>query len=158
MYVYLAQTLTSEPRRKASMLRTHTVEHFPRSEKCSAHWIMTVRPTKHFLLKEKWLSSVFLKFKSLKLCQASEYSIILCEFLAKHFLKTAQNLSFHTSDGQTKKLTALLHSSKFPSQTVWQSDENQSLYSWKCARPFLNAASGPQVFSCPFFQSIKIQI
>ena len=44
---------------------------------------MIVRPTKHFLLKEKRLSSGFLNVMSLKLCQASEYSIILCEFLAK---------------------------------------------------------------------------
>ena len=64
-------------------IRSEYVKHSPRSGECSALWFMTVRPTKHFLLKEKRLSSGFLKVKSLKLCQASEYSIILCEFLAK---------------------------------------------------------------------------
>ena len=51
------------------------------------------------------------------------------------FFENAQNLNFQTSDGQTKKLTASLHSSKLSSQTVWQSDENWSLYRLKCARP-----------------------
>ena len=60
------------------------VKHSPKLEKCTAHWIGTVQLTKHFLLKEKWLSSGFLKCKSLKLCHAPEYSIILCEFLAKN--------------------------------------------------------------------------
>ena len=59
-------------------IRFEYVKHFLRPGKCSALWIMTVRPTKHFLLKEKWPSSGFLKLKFLKLCQTSDYSIILC--------------------------------------------------------------------------------
>ena len=65
-------------------IRCEHVKHSPRLEKSSAHWIRTVRLTKHFLLKEKWLLSGFLKCKSLKFCHAPEYSIILCEFLAKN--------------------------------------------------------------------------
>ena len=63
-------------------IRSEYVKHSPRSEKCNALCIMTVRPTKHFLLKNKWLSSGFLKFKSLKFRWASEYFVILCGFLA----------------------------------------------------------------------------
>ena len=51
-------------------IRSEYVKHSPSSGKYNALWFMTVRPTKHFLWKEKWLSSGFLKFKSLKLCQA----------------------------------------------------------------------------------------
>ena len=67
----------------AVCIHSEYVKRSPISEECNARWIMTVRPSKHFSLKEKWLSSEFLKFESLKLCQASEYSTILCEFLAK---------------------------------------------------------------------------
>ena len=65
-------------------IRSEYVKHSSRSGKCSARWIMTVRSTKQFSWKEKCLSSGFLKCKSLKLCQAPEYSIILCEFLANN--------------------------------------------------------------------------
>ena len=44
-------------------IRWEHVKHFPRLEKCSAHWIRTVRLTKHFLLKEKWLSSEFFEIQ-----------------------------------------------------------------------------------------------
>ena len=74
------------------VVRIHSeyVKRSPISGKRSARWIMTAQPTKHFLLKEKWLSSEFLKFESLKLCQASEYSTILCEFLAKTLTSEAR--------------------------------------------------------------------
>ena len=65
------------------------VKHSPGSGKYSAFWIRTMRPTKHFLLKEKWLSSRFLKIKLLKLCQASEYSAILCLFWQRLWLQKA---------------------------------------------------------------------
>ena len=71
-------------------IHSEYVKPFPITGECSARWIMTVRPTKHLLLKEKWLSSEFLKFKSLKLCQAPEYSTILCEFLAKTLTSEAR--------------------------------------------------------------------
>ena len=89
--------MTSDDCKKFSCvtrIRSAYVKHSPRSGKCSALWIMTVRPAKHFLLKEKWLWSGFLKFKSLKLCQASEYSIILCEFLAKTLTSEARRKFF----------------------------------------------------------------
>ena len=68
--------------------RCEHVKHSPRLERCNAHWIRTARPTKHFLLKEKWLSSGFFKFKSLELCQTSECSIILCEIWRRLWLQT----------------------------------------------------------------------
>ena len=70
-------------------IRYGYVKHSPRSGKYSALWIRTMRPTKHFLLKEKWLSSRFLKIKLLKLCQASEYSAILCLFWQRLWLQKA---------------------------------------------------------------------
>ena len=95
LYVFLAKTWTSEARRKLSMRRKNTlgyIKHFPKSGKCSAFWIMTVRPTKHFLLKEKWLSSRFLKIKLLKLYQTSEYSAVLCFFWQRLWLqKSVEN-------------------------------------------------------------------
>ena len=71
-------------------IRSEFVKHSTGSEEYSALWMMTLWLTKHFLLQEKWLSSGFLKFKSLKLCQASEYSIISCEFLAKTLTSEAR--------------------------------------------------------------------
>ena len=69
-------------------IRSEYVKHFTGSQKCSALWIKIVWLTKHFLLKEKWLSSGFFKFKSLELCQTSEYSIILCEIWRRLWLRT----------------------------------------------------------------------
>ena len=53
-------------------IRYEYAKHSPRLKKYSALWVVTVRPTKHLLLKKKWLSGGFLKFKHVKLCQASE--------------------------------------------------------------------------------------
>ena len=39
------------------------VKHSPRSGKYSALWCMTIRHTKHFLLKEKWLSNDFFEIQ-----------------------------------------------------------------------------------------------
>ena len=44
-------------------IRSGYVKHSPRSGKYSALWFMTVLPTKHFLLKEKWLSSEFFEIQ-----------------------------------------------------------------------------------------------
>ena len=72
-------------------IRSEYVKHSSsRSGKCSARWIMAVRSTKHFLWKEKCLSSGFLKCKSLKLCQSLEYSVILCWFLAQTLTSEAR--------------------------------------------------------------------
>ena len=63
---FLVKTLTSEARRKflcVVRIRFEYVKHSSRSGEYSAFWFMTVRPTKHFLLKEKWLSSEFFEIQ-----------------------------------------------------------------------------------------------
>ena len=44
-------------------IRSEYIKHSPRSGEYSALWFMTVRPTKHFLLKEKWLSSEYFEIQ-----------------------------------------------------------------------------------------------
>ena len=64
---FLAKTLILDGCKKFSCLvciRSDYVKHSPRSGKCSAFWIEALRPTKHFLVKEKWCP-VIVTFASL---------------------------------------------------------------------------------------------
>ena len=64
LYEFLAKTLTSEARRNFSMRRTHMFWvcktcYSTGSEKWIALWIMTIRPTKHFLFDKVSTPTLF---------------------------------------------------------------------------------------------------
>ena len=86
--VFLAKTLTSEARTKFFKRRTHKFWVWKTSNIRGVYriWIMTVWPTKHFYLRKSdfWVDFLNSSFDHLKLCQPSEYFVILCEFLAKN--------------------------------------------------------------------------